>query len=718
MPRFISAPRLTPLAASLIGSLAAMGAQAADKELGEVRVEAQQQTGIKPKLRDEIITTESIDQSTIEKTGATNVNEAVDKNPGIAVQTECSICNVRNVVLNNLPGRYTTLLIDGIPIYSSVSSAYGLDSIGVNGIERIDISRGAATSLIAPEALAGVVNLVTKRPTRNYNDFSLTVGSYGSQREDAFLARPFQGGAWTLSFNHNQHDSVDSDGNGISEYTGYNRTIASLGYFFDDVGGFKVKGRFDLVTEKRGGGALGDDYDAIKSSTTGNPFDWSKGGNGSPNPGGWFDNTGTFYPYNGGRGGMSEIIFTDRWQATVSGERALGVGKLRLAGAYAHHKQDSFYETDLYKANQDQYYLEASYQRPFGDTLVTAGVTYRYEDLKSTGMGNGGTTPNDGIDNYVYRTPALFLQAYRAFLDGKLEANGSVRFDKHNVFGTITSPRLNLLYHHNDSLSSRVAVGKGFRAPTSFFEQDHGVLNTLAIVKQIDKPEISTNASYALNYAADRLAWVASLNWNRIDHMAMLDAGQCRPAGGGAIYAGPCNPGDDSITLFTSAQRPVYVAGADATVTYKWTGNLSTTVGAERFNYRFDPGTLAFARPETRVYLAADYDSGPWDFYAKATWTGPQNLRRFYDYDNNPRYNFDGTPKKDWSPSYWTVDARAEYKLNKTTSLALGADNLFDYKQSDHESFLWVNSRGAQDVTQLWGPSRGRYIYGSLKLSF
>ena len=110
-------------------------------------------------LRDELVKTETISEKAIERSGATNVNEALDKNPGIAVQVECSICNVRNVLLNNLPGRYTTLLIDGIPIYSSVSSAYGLDSVSVWGIERIDVARGAGASLIAPEALAGTGTL-------------------------------------------------------------------------------------------------------------------------------------------------------------------------------------------------------------------------------------------------------------------------------------------------------------------------------------------------------------------------------------------------------------------------------------------------------------------------------------------------------------------------------------------------------------------------------
>ncbi|MDP1606069.1 MAG: hypothetical protein Q8L93_05440 [Rhodocyclaceae bacterium] len=93
---------------------------------------------------------------------------------------------MRNIVLNNLPGRYTTLLIDGIPIFSSVSTAYGLDSVSLGG----------------------------------------------------------------------------------------------LGFFADDLGGFKVKGRLDIVDEKRMGGAMGRNYaivsDEIKEGCAKSNFNTPK----------------------------------------------------------------------------------------------------------------------------------------------------------------------------------------------------------------------------------------------------------------------------------------------------------------------------------------------------------------------------------------------------------------------------------------------------------
>ena len=678
--------------------------------LEEITV-SNKRVGDKPILSDEVVATESLSARDIEKTGATTLTEALDKRPGISLQTECSICNVRNIVLNNLPGRYTTLLIDGIPIFSSVSAAYGLDSVNLGGIERIDVARGAGASLIAPEALAGSVNIVSRRPKQNEFIARQQVGEYGMAQTSLFGARALDGGAITGNFDYNTHNTVDGNGDKISEYTGYHRFLGGLGFFADDIASFKIRGRVDLVDEKRMGGASGDNYSRVKADGTGNPFNFSKGPNGSPDPRGWVvadgsgpdtlsnGQNGLFY--NDGRAGFSEIIFTNRYSAIASGVRPLGDGTLKLAFGYANHKQDSFYEKALYKAEQNQYYLEASTQQPLGDTLVTAGLNYRYEDLNSTGARADGTI-NNGIDNYVYKVPGLFLQAYRAMFDDKLEVNGSVRFDKHNVFGTITSPRLNVLWNHEKYLSSRISLGKGFRAPTSFFEQDHGILDTGAIVRLVDKPEVSYNASYALAYSADRLSFVASANYNKIENAALLDPGQFDALG---------NP----ITLFTSAKNPFTVKGVDLNLTYKITSNLEGTLGLEKTKFQFDPGVLIFARPEERVYLRADYNQGPLDIFVRSTWTGRQDLAKFGDYANNQRYNFDGTEKANKSPSFWVTDARAEYRANKSWSGYVGVDNVFDYKQTDTDSFLFVDAAGSPDVINIWGPNRGRFIYAGLR---
>lgn len=664
-------------------------------------------------LNDDVIKTESLNAKEIEETGATNLTDLMTNRPGIDVQVECSVCNSRNVTLNNLPGRFTTLLLDGVPIFSSVCNAYGLDMIGLNGLERVDVSRGAGTSLIAPESLAGTVNLVTKRPTRDGGELDLSVGDDGFKRGTFYVAKTFKGGAITVTGTDQQHDSVDGIGYGISQYTGYDRKLAGVGLFLDDAGGFKLKARYDHIDEKRMGGPLGDNYDAVRADTTGNPFDFSKGPHGSPVPNSWVNpSDGTLVdPYNDGRLGLAQIIFTKRDQLVGTAERQFGDTRLRFAAGYAKHRQDSWYGGDAdYFGRQKQYYLESSAQTKVGTALLTAGLNFRFEDLHSRSISEDSSTPTFGIprtdaDTYTYRTPAAFVQGYQTFFEQKLEANASVRFDHNNVYGGITTPRLNLLWHHSDNFSSRFAAGQGFRLPTSFFELEHAILSAPAIDRSGAKAEKSDNLSYALNYATDRLAITASINHTRIKNLALFI--------------------DDTASsgnyLLLPARSAYTVDNVDLVGTWQATPADSITVGVEKYQYRFNAtdfqGSL-FARPDWRATFAVDHEAGPWDVNVRATLTGPQNLAKFYDYADTQRYNLDGTPKPNQSPTFWVVDFRASYQWNKTFSTYAGVNNVFDYQQAKKDSYLWLDGDGALDVTHIWGPNIGRTFVLGGKLAF
>jgi outer membrane receptor for ferrienterochelin and colicins len=710
---------MKPISLSLLaacGGLASLTVSAADitpQSLPSIVVTGKPHATQQGALRDDLIKTESINAKEIEKSGATNLPELMAHRPGIDVQVECSVCNARNVTLNNLPGRFTTLMLDGVPIFSSVSNAYGLDMIGLNGLERVDISRGAGTSLIAPESLAGTVNLVTKRPTRDMGEIDLSGGSYGFQRASVYAAKALDSGALAFTVTQQRHDSVDSSGTGISQYTGYDLTLAGLGLFLDDLGGFRVKARLDHIAEKRMGGPLGRDYDAVRTDTAGNPFDFTQAPHGSPDPNRWINPANdTLLPaYGDGRFGLAQIIFTHRDQFVSRAERQFGTSKLRLAMGYAEHRQDSWYGGDAdYFGKQKQYYLESAWQTPVGAAQVTAGLTYRYEDLHSLSISQDPSSPNFGIqrsdaDAYVYRTSGVFLQAYQSFLDERLEANASLRFDRNNVYGSITTPRLNLLWHHSDNTTSRLAIGQGFRLPTSFFELEHAVLSASAVDRTQAKVEKSDNLSYAWSYANDKLAVTTSFNHTRIKNLALF-------------IDDTANSGNFLLRPAASAYT---INNLDFVGTWQLTPGDALTLGWERYLYQFSAtdfqGSL-FARPNQRFSIALDHDSGPWDINVRATHTGRQNLARFYDYADTQRYNLDGTPKPDRSPGFWVVDLRTAYQWSKNVSTYLGINNLFDYRQARKDSYLWLDGDGNLDVTHIWGPNLGRSLVAGIKLGF
>lgn len=697
---------------------------AVDTVLDTVNVQgnAAQEQGNKPDLlllKDATVRTSIISSKEIAASGATNVTETVMHRPGIDLQTECAICNAKSISLSNLPGRFTTLLLDDIPIYSAVSAPYGLEGTPTNVLERIEIAQGVGASLISPEAMAGSVNMVTKVLTKNEGSIKAEIGEGGSQKLDYFQgwAGKKQGQYLAINGQSRQHDSMDYDGNGISEFTGYVRQLSGIGVGLGYIGGWLTRLRIDQVDEKRGGGAGGiltGDWSTIMASNAGNPFNWSKGANSSSRTDGWYvPGTSTFTPYDKGMGGLSELIHTRRIQHTLISERTEGKDSYRFAVAYARHRQDSFYEGSIYNARQNQSYLEGRWKHNFQESALTTGISYREEDLSSQGITPSGIFVSNA-ESYRYQIPGVFVNYNFFAFDDRLETNASLRQDQHNVYGGMTSPRLQMAYVHNDEWTSRVALGKGFRSPTSFFEQDHGtILDATKIDRTGLKAEEARNISYNLSFDNSesvmnkQTQFTMGISWNEISNMVMLDT-------------------TGSSVRMLNAESPITITSFDASLAQQVSPVWNARIGLERSWYDFHYQQVAdgvaspflFARPDWRAFLGADYEKGSWRWRNRATWVGDMDLAKFEAAADNPQYNFDGTLKRTRSPSYWLIDSRLAYQWDATWQIYAGVDNLLDFRQSSVESPLYLDSAGAINVTHIWGPMLGRAFFVGTEITF
>lgn len=77
----------------------------------------------------------------------------------------------------------TLILIDGIPVNdaSQISNAFDLNFIPVSQIDRVEILRGSQSTLYGSDAVAGVINIITKKPENKKVGLSAN-GSYGSYK--------------------------------------------------------------------------------------------------------------------------------------------------------------------------------------------------------------------------------------------------------------------------------------------------------------------------------------------------------------------------------------------------------------------------------------------------------------------------------------------------------------------------------------------------------
>ncbi|NJK83430.1 MAG: TonB-dependent receptor plug domain-containing protein [Saprospiraceae bacterium] len=102
-----------------------------------------------------------ISAEAIQKSGVSRLNEIIQEQTGLI--TVPFFNGGEGIQLQGLDAAYVMILIDGQPLVGRNAGMIDLSRITVNNIERIEIIKGASSSLYGSEALAGVVNIITKK---------------------------------------------------------------------------------------------------------------------------------------------------------------------------------------------------------------------------------------------------------------------------------------------------------------------------------------------------------------------------------------------------------------------------------------------------------------------------------------------------------------------------------------------------------------------------
>ena len=109
----------------------------------------------------------SVTPELFEQTESVDLTESLKFTPGLRTENSCQNCGVKQIRMNGLEGKYTQILINSKPLFSSLAGVYGLEQIPSSMIERVEIIRGGGSALFGGNAIAGTVNLITKEPLKN-----------------------------------------------------------------------------------------------------------------------------------------------------------------------------------------------------------------------------------------------------------------------------------------------------------------------------------------------------------------------------------------------------------------------------------------------------------------------------------------------------------------------------------------------------------------------
>ena len=147
-------------------------------------------TGTEHYLKDAPVQTEVITKKALEQYQARSVEELLSGlSPSLTFHDGDMGSHIQ---LNGLNNDYILIMIDGKRMNGDVGGQNDLNQLNTANIERIEIVKGAASSLYGSDAIAGVINIITKKNTGKSEMTSTTrVGEHGDVRESASLGLSF-----------------------------------------------------------------------------------------------------------------------------------------------------------------------------------------------------------------------------------------------------------------------------------------------------------------------------------------------------------------------------------------------------------------------------------------------------------------------------------------------------------------------------------------------
>ena len=196
----------------------------------------------------------------IESTTSNSMADVLNFQTGLRVEETCSNCGVPQIRINGLEGQYTQILMDSRPIFSSLASVYGLEQLPAGMVDRIEVIRGGGSALFGANAIAGVVNIITKEPncnSLNISNFSAFTekGTYdiNTNMNASVVSENQKAGLFLFGVQRNRQQ-YDRDDDGYSDIPHLNSTTVGFRSYFKTSDYSKITAEYHHTSEFRRGG--------------------------------------------------------------------------------------------------------------------------------------------------------------------------------------------------------------------------------------------------------------------------------------------------------------------------------------------------------------------------------------------------------------------------------------------------------------------------------
>jgi len=410
-----------------------------------------------------------------ETTAVACMAEAMSFQPGLRVENSCSNCGKTDLRINGLQGQYTQILMDSRPVFSSMASVYGLEQVPAAMIDRIEVVRGGGSAMYGANAIAGVVNIITKEPVRNFINISNNTQINEHAGYDihtdlnaSVMSENRKIGAYLFA-SHRTRSPYDRDQDGYSEVPQLRATTAGTRLFFKTSAYSKLTAEYHHTTDYRRGGNLielephkADIAEQLRHNIDAGSlaFDWYS---------------------------QDNRHFLSAYSAVQHIGRESYFGTAQDLNAYGR-------SSDLTSNTGLQYRFSYPCGAAQGD--LTVGAEYNYNGLHDQMLGY-----NRDIVQNVHVVGAYAQNEWKT---EQWSVLAGARVEKHNFLRQpVVAPRATFRYTPLSGLVLRAGYSSGYRAPQAYDEDLHvaAVGGNVSLIT-LD-PNLKPEYSHSVTLSAD-----------------------------------------------------------------------------------------------------------------------------------------------------------------------------------------------------------------------
>ena len=502
---------------------------------------------------------------------------------GVQIQQSSAVSGNSNVKIQGLPGRYTQILRDGMPLYDGFSGGFGILTIPPLDLKQIELIKGSASTLFGGGAIAGLINLISRKPT--FEQEADIVANYTTLSElnlNAFVAKRYKKMGYTLFAGYTTQQAKDVNNDGFSDVPTSNclllhpklffylsdKTIVSVGY----------SGTFD---KRKGGDML-----VLQHKE---------------------DNLHQYFEENNSTRHTGEYAIDHFFK---------GDTKLTIKGSASYFDKTTKDNLLELAAGQLSYYNEVSLYKPIGHSQLVAGI--------NTVGDNYQVKHNDlvPLQSFANTTIGAFAQ-YTLHIKDKTTIDAGLRIDDHLKYGLFVLPRIAFFHQIDKHFGARGGFGMGYKTPNPLMQQDiEYAPNYILPLADSVKAERSLGGNFDVNYKKE---------WDK-EHTLFINGSAFLTQIDHPLYIG-------QGYALENRKDPLVTAGTDIYVKMgikKWElygGYTFTSVPAT-----YGPAGNIPLSPKNRLaFVVVKEIEEEWRFGLEGSYTGSQNR---YDGSQTPGYMF------------------------------------------------------------------------------